>query len=147
MFAGPSSDTSKFTTAINAMAEALSGRQTETLRYEVPRQRELAAAFAKAALIGTDGKTVAVGRFTARKIGPISRFIFMATPESGCNWEIRSSHKGLENAVAFSKAARSDPAEIIGVLAHAEAGFHIGAEEKTAALRDALRKKLDTLAP
>lgn len=140
-------DDSKRSAAVKAMAEALSGQRSETLTYDIPRQRELAAAFAKAALIGTDGKTVAVGRFTAKKIGLISRFIFLATPEEGCNWEIRSSHKGLENAIAFSRAARNDPAEIIGVLAHAEAGFHLSAEEKTAALRDALRKKLDALAP
>lgn len=140
-------DDSKRSAAMTALAEALSGHQAETLTYDVPRQRELANAFAKAALVGTDGKTVAVGRFTAQKIGPLSRFIFLATPESGCNWEIRSSHKGLENAIAFSKAARNDPAEIIGVLARAEAGFHLSEAEKTAALRDALQKKLAALAP
>ena len=136
-----------FSQRLTALANALMTDAVETLTYDVPRRHALAAEFARSANISANGKTVEIGSFTATKIGALSRFIFKATPEAGANWEIRSSRPATKGAVAFSKASLNDPAEIISVLAQAEAGFHLTEPEKQAALRAALQARLDALAP
>lgn len=117
------------------------------VRYDVPRQLEMARDFAREAEISADGKDIKVGRYKAHKFSMAMKIILSGGALAGRKvgrWEITSEPRGFYD---LDLTPCNQPERIISTLALKEAFHHLSGEDIRKAQIEALQARLAELKP